>query len=279
MTPRSLVWATDLDVLAPDRVLEHRDGYVVVRSPSNPGYFWGNFLLLEGPPGAGDGARWERLFEAEFGGDARIRHRAFGWDDVTGEVGAAPEEFARRGYELEMTVGLIGTREAIRPHPRANRQVTVRPLDAHGGADASFWKQVLELQAASDAPEGVAEARPFAVQRLADLRALIVSRRGAWYVALEPVGGRVVASCGVIVTGTRGRFQLVDTAAAYRRRGISSRLVVEAAHHAAEHHHARQLVIAADANYHALGLYESLGFTPAERVCGVYRGPTSSATP
>lgn len=274
MTPRSLVWATDFDVLAPDRVLERRDGYLVVRSPSNPGYFWGNFLLFEGPPGAGDGARWERWFEAEFGGDARIRHRAFGWDDVTGEVGAAPEEFARRGYELEMTVGLIGTRETIRPHPRANREVTVRPLDARGGADEVCWRQVLELQTASDKlEEGTFAPRAFPVQRLDDLRALIASGRGDWYVALEPRGGRVVGSCGVIVTGVRGRFQLVATAAAYRRRGISSRLVVEAAHHAAEHHHARRLVIAADANYHALGLYESLGFTAAERVCGVYRGP------
>ena len=61
--PRSLVWATDLDVLALDRVLERRPGYVVVRSPGNPEYYWGNFLLFDDPPGESDGVRWEALFD------------------------------------------------------------------------------------------------------------------------------------------------------------------------------------------------------------------------
>src|SRR5262249_11306717 len=46
VVPRSLVLATDLDVLAPDSVVERRDGYLLVRSPSNPTFYWGNFLLF-----------------------------------------------------------------------------------------------------------------------------------------------------------------------------------------------------------------------------------------
>ncbi len=34
--PKSLVWATDYDVLPIDHVVEPRDGYLVVRSPGNP---------------------------------------------------------------------------------------------------------------------------------------------------------------------------------------------------------------------------------------------------
>ena len=44
------------------------------------------------------------------------------------------------------------------------------------------------------------------------------------------------------------------------------RLVVDAAQHAAKHHGADRFVIVADEHYHALGLYESLGFVRAERV-------------
>lgn len=65
----------------------------------------------------------------------------------------------------------------------------------------------------------------------------------------------------------------MDTAEAHRGRGICSRLVVAAAHHAAQHYAAGRLVIAADPDYHALGLYESLGFTRTEEVAGVYRPP------
>jgi ribosomal protein S18 acetylase RimI-like enzyme len=67
----------------------------------------------------------------------------------------------------------------------------------------------------------------------------------------------------------------VDTAPAHQRRGICSRLVVEAARDAAEQWSVRQFAIVAAADYHALRLYESLGFQARERVAGVCRRPTS----
>lgn len=69
----------------------------------------------------------------------------------------------------------------------------------------------------------------------------------------------------------------MDTAAAHRRRGICSRLVVEAAHRAAQEFGAERFVIAADPAYHALGLYESLGFERMERVAAVFRPPAVGA--
>ena len=98
-----------------------------------------------------------------------------------------------------------------------------------------------------------------------------------WYVALDPETGAVAGSCGVVVTGGRGRFQVVDTALAYRRRGICSRLVVEAARRSAEDYGAERFVIVADADYHALGLYESLGFERREHVFGVCLWPRTES--
>ena len=184
------------------------------------------------------------------------------------------EEFLGRGYELEQTVGLVASPDAIRRHRRENRDVRVRALDPAREAEQDLWEQVVELQLAGrDEREDAASYETFCRRRLEDLRTLFRLGRGGWYVALDADAGRVVASCGVVVTSGRGRFQSVDTAAAYRRRGICSRLVVEAAHHAASRWRAEQLVIAADPGYHALGLYESLGFRQQERVCGVYRRP------
>ena len=80
------------------------------------------------------------------------------------------------------------------------------------------------------------------------------------------------------MTGARGRFQAVDTAAAHRRKSVCSRLVVEAARAAAADHGAERLVICADPDYHALGLYESLGFRPRERVAGACRPPPADTT-
>lgn len=267
LTPRSLVWATDIDVLPLSREVERRDGYVVVRSPSNPTHYWGNLLLFDRPPAEGDRIRWERQFQAEFAGQPLTAHRTFGWDQTDEPVGRLRDEFLAHGYVLERNVGLIAAVERIHPHARANHEVTTRPLEP--SADQELWDQVVELQVAGRDRERFTEAshRTFCRRRQADLRDLFTAGHGAWYAALS--GDQVVGSCGIVVTDGRGRYQAVDTAPAHQRRGICSRLVVDAAHDAARRYGAGRLVIVADPEYHALGLYESLGFEPVEHVCGV----------
>lgn len=273
--PRSLVWATDYDVLPVDHVVEHRDGYLVVRSPGNPSHYWGNLLLFDDAPQHQDGERWERLFALEFGEDPLVEHVTLAWDRVDGALGSAREEFVARGYELDEVVGLVADSGGLRMHPRANREVVIRDLDPQPGADRDLWDQAIELQVASrDDFSEERTYREFLGRRLEDLRVMFRAGRGAWFVAMYPGRDEVVAACGVVVTGARGRFQAVDTAAAHRRKGISSRLVVEAAGRAAGHG-ARRFVIAAEPDYHALGLYESLGFQRVERVAGVCRRPTT----
>jgi ribosomal protein S18 acetylase RimI-like enzyme len=248
----------------------------MVCSPSNPTHFWGNLLIFDDPPGRGDGERWEALFDTEFAGIDKIRHRAFTWDRTDGSTGRAHEEFDVRGYVVDESVGLIADAAELRPHARESRDVSVHALDPSSGADEALWEAVLTLQTANR-EEGHAEEGylAFSRARLRDLRVHLDAGRGTWFVAVDEASGDVAASCGVIVAGARGRFQSVDTALAYRRRGICSRLVVEAARHTIERYGAERFVIVADAGYHALGLYESLGFKRDEHVFGVYTWPES----
>jgi ribosomal protein S18 acetylase RimI-like enzyme len=163
--------------------------------------------------------------------------------------------------------GLVTAPVDIQPHPRADPYVEVRALRPERDSDDEpLWSQVVELWVAGRDPERYAEAahRRYSIGRLADLRALFQAGRGAWYVAL--IGDEVAGSCGVVVTDGRGRFQAVDTKERHRRRGICSRLVTEASARAANRYGATQLVIAADPDYHAITIYQSLGFAPVERV-------------
>jgi hypothetical protein len=215
---KSLVWATDIDVLERDRLLERRDGYWAVHSPTNPTFWWGNFLLFDEPPGAGDGERWEALFEAEYSARGEVTHRTFAWDRTDGAAGDAEREFVERGYELEWTAGLIAPPERIVPHARANTDVMVRALDPRPGAEADLWDQVLRRQM-SQAPEGTASDYhlTFLRRRQAALRSLFEEGRGAWYVAL--LGHEIVSSLGIVVTRARARYQDVHTAESHRGRG------------------------------------------------------------
>jgi ribosomal protein S18 acetylase RimI-like enzyme len=275
--PRSLVWATDIDVLPADRVVERREtaegaGHLVVRSPGNPEHWWGNFVIFDAPPGPGDGPRWEAVFAAAFPGAG---HRALCWDTIDGDEGAAAEEFVSRGYELMCNRGLIAHPEELVPHPRANREVEIRALDPTPGADAALWGAALEIQLEQNAaePDPIPDYESFARAHQRDLRELFAAGRGAWYVACDPADGAVVAGCGVVATGPRGRFQAVDTRAGHRRRGICRRLIADAAADASARHGLRDLVIVGDAEYHAVGIYESLGFRVRESTIGIWRRP------
>jgi ribosomal protein S18 acetylase RimI-like enzyme len=269
---KSLVWATDIDVLERDRVLERRGGYWAVHSPTNPTYWWGNFLLFDGAPRVGDGERWEALFEAEYSARSEVTHRTFAWDRTDGEAGEAAREFVERGYELEWTAGLIAAPERIVAHPRASTDVTVRALDPRPSREADLWDQVLRRQM-SQAPDGTDGDYHliFLRRRQTALRRLFEDGRGAWYAAL--LGDEIVSSLGIVVTGARARYQDVHTAESHRGRGIATRLVVDAAAHAASYHAIDHFVMAADPDYHAIGIYESVGFERRELVVGAMRKP------
>jgi GNAT superfamily N-acetyltransferase len=268
----SLVWATDIDVLEENHVLARRDGYWVVRSPTNPTFWWGNFLLFDDAPAAGDGDRWETLFEEEFGDQADVTHRTFAWDRTDGGAGEAARELVARGYELERTTGLIAAAAEITPHIRADRVADVRVLDPN--ADESLWDQVIAVQMAQAAGEyeDADYHETFSRRRQAALRDLFRDQqRGGWYVAV--LDDQVVGSLGIVVTGGRARYQAVDTVEAHRGKGIATRLVVDAARHASSRQEIGHFVIAADPEYHAIGIYESVGFRPRESVVGAMLKP------
>ena len=113
--------------------------------------------------------------------------------------------------------------------------------------------------------------RTFLRRRQQALWELFRHDRGAWYVALlddAPVG-----SLGVVVTGGRARYQSVDTAQTHRRQGLARRLIADAAAHVHAHNRIEQLVIVADPAYHAIGIYEELGFRRLELVIGALLKP------
>jgi GNAT superfamily N-acetyltransferase len=269
----SLLVATDVDVLSQEAQVEDRGDYVVVRTPAVPDHYWGNFLVWREPPGERAREAWEGAFEREFPDDA-IRHRAFAWEGPASRE-LVEREFADAGYDIEDTVALVAEPQDLVPHSRANADVYIRMLDPASGADDGDWQAVEELQVRSRG-EGHTESdyRTFVRTRMLGLRERFREGDGGWFVAVSPEG-ELVASCGIVVTEGRARFQAVDTALEHRRQGIASRLVHDAGRCAIDRFGARQLVIAADAGYHALDLYRSLGFVERERGLSVTWWPTA----
>ena len=257
-----LGYRTDLIFAAYDGLIADRGDYLVIRSPSNPTFYWGNFLLFERPPGAGDLERWQTLFVREIGAPPQVRHQTFGWDTTDGEAGAA-EAFVEAGFRLSRSV-VLTAREPKAP-ARPAQEYDLRPV-----CSDDEWAQVVENQIVCRDPEhDEAGYRVFCEDRFRRYRAMAAEGRGAWYGAF--LDGRLAGDMGLFHDGEVGRYQAVETHPAHRRRGIAASLVVVAARHARATFGVRRLVIVAERGAAAERLYRSVGFRVREQQVGLER--------
>lgn len=248
----SLGFRTDLALLTSSgSVVEDRGTHLVVRSPDNPSYFWGNFILLAQPPVPGGEREVVGAFHTEF---PNADHVSIGIDvaDIPDETRAA---FEAAG--LTVDVATVLTAASLRK-PR-DVEAEVRQLDGDDDWEArARLSQQLYPQTSEEA------FMTFARQKNAQERRLVDAGRGRRFGAF--VDGRLVSTAGIFVTEEGvARFQSVETHPDHRRKGLAAAVVHAAGEHALAHLDVRTLVIVADTDGEAIGIYRRLGFEDAER--------------
>lgn len=264
---RSLGYFTDIALRRQEGSVITREGEVtVIRSPQNPSFYWGNFLLMPAPPAPGDVQRWDALFRHHHPGTP---HRAFGVDTADNHEGAA-DEFRAAGYQVMRDTVL--TADGTHTPRRLNTDATFRPL--HTDAD---WASALNLRLAVNAadPDGHEETgyREFSTLKLASYRQAHAAGHGAYLGAFDD-RGVMLSGLGIFDAGEGiARYQSVETHPDARSRGLAGTLVHTAAQWAHEHLGTRTLVIVADPAYHAQALYESVGFKPTETQLAIQKRP------
>jgi GNAT superfamily N-acetyltransferase len=236
-----------------------RGDYVVIRTPQNPTFWWGNFLLLPGRPALGEPGRWLAAFAAEF---PAARHVTLGIDTARASAADAAA-FEPHGLAPELSAVLTAT--ALHPPPVPNQDATFRPL-----ASDDDWRQAADLRAAVTAGEAGYELE-FLRARVAAERALTDSGHGWWFGAFA--AGRLAATLGLMTDGSGlARYQNVETHPEARRQGLAGTLVWRAGLHALGHG-ARTLVMVADPAAGAIRVYRSVGFEQREMQLGFARQP------
>ncbi len=259
MEPRTLGCRTDLIFHRFEGVVRDRGDYLLIRTPSNPTYHWGNFLLFAEAPEAGDLARWTALSKEEIGEPEKVGHLVFGWDSVErGEL----EPFLKAGFELEQSLVMMA--ERVKPPPKLNPEVETRSLESDADFEAAIELQGLLGLEDNFEPEGY---RIFRERKMAGYRSMIRAGRGCWFGAF--LDGRLVGDMGLFWDGDLGRFQAVSTHPDYRRRGIAGTLLSFVGGYGLAQAGLERLVIVADDAYFAKDLYHALGFEIAERQWGV----------
>jgi ribosomal protein S18 acetylase RimI-like enzyme len=258
----SLGFQTDIALLKlAGSTVEDRGDHLVVRSPGNPSFYWGNFLLLDHVPDAHLVAEWLERFEAAF---PEARHRAFGFDLPHGTV-VGVAGFAERGLEVE--VSSVMTASVVHPPPHPNEEAVCRPLEFD-----SDWSQSVELNLACYDSDKSASHRAFVQGRARSNRSLVTDGHGQWFGAF--IGDALVAQMGIVsATPSLARFQSVESHPDYRGRGLAGTLAHHVSRYAFEELGAQTLVMVADPEYLAIRIYRALGFSESERQLQAERAP------
>jgi GNAT superfamily N-acetyltransferase len=273
MEVRSLGYRADLIFAGFSGEIIDRGEYLVIRIPSNPTFYWGNFLLFALAPGPGDEKLWRQLLEHEIGQYPQVGHQAFGRDSVSGEIGSA-KSFVRAGFRLDRMAVLKAGQKI--PKVSDPNRITIRPL-----ADDEDWAQTLENQViCRDPGHDELSHRIFKQRQMADYRQMAAQGMGNWFGAFPRAG--LVGDLGIFHSQRIGRYQAVGVHPDFRRRAIGRKLIAHSARYALDHFGLDTLVIVADLNPAAQRLYQATGFVASEMQASLelwLPPPATSPTP
>ena len=250
-------WHSDFILHRHGAVVTECADCLVVRTPANPDFYWGNFLLLPKAPSDGDMAHWMDRFDEEI---TRLQpasqHVALGINGAP--AGEALPTWVDAGFERLPTAVLELRPGRLQPPARAARgDVHVRPLDMGHELEAAVALQCADAQGFD--PTHFALHRRAQMQRYARMAE---TGEALWFGAW--CDGVLAADCGLMRDGTQpgalGRFQHVSTHPSWRRRGLCSALVHEVSRHGFEAWGLARTLMCADPDDVAIAIYESLGF-------------------
>jgi RimJ/RimL family protein N-acetyltransferase len=272
-------WRSDLMFVRFDGELIERPDCLVLRTPANPTYWWGNFLLFDHPPRPGDARVWMSRFDEEVASrQNESRHVTFGVD--AREPFELPDDFVQLGFTLYPSNVLTLRRDqlrAVRTALPSNTRVAALKLPAQAA-------EAVELQVLCDAGEHepVDSYREFRRRQMLRYEAMSRAGRGDWFGVFmqTDAGEQLVADCGLfhegLGRGGPGRFQHVETHPSFRRRGLCTALIHAVCQHGFDTLGLHTLVIVADPHDVAIGLYESLGFERGEASWHIERQPDAA---
>jgi ribosomal protein S18 acetylase RimI-like enzyme len=269
-------WRTDFILHRFDAEVIERADCLVVRTPSNPTYYWGNCLHLPRLPDDDALEHWLARFEAEIGArQPASRHVAIG--SAADYRGERRPRWEAAGFEIVVQQMLQLAPGRLQPPARAARGATrLQPLDLARDGEALIDVEMTD--AAGFEPAGY---RRYLREQHARFRAMQAAGLLQWFgVACD---GVLAATCGLIrdraEAGADGRFQRVVTHAAWRRRGLASALVHGASRFAFERWKVGALYIAADPDDVAIGIYRALGFADLSSGAGLQRKSPQDRAP
>lgn len=259
MHVRSLAFKTDLFFHRSNGSVIASDNCLVVKTPDNPTYFWGNLIYFSAPPKANDLLEWKSKFHLHFA-NMDVDHMTFAWEGPENQVGEI-DQFLADGFELDRSI-VMSARHISRPS-KILTNLIVRPITTE-----DEWKLVIENQIlARDQKFIEGPYRKFTIKKMSNYRKMVEDKKGFWMGAF--FNGTLVGDLGIFYESGLARFQAVVTHPDFRRLGVCSTLLYKTCLYAKDNFNVNEFVIVADPVYHAAAIYELVGFKTCEIQIGL----------
>lgn len=226
-----------------------RGGYVAVRTPDAPSFWYAHRLLIAGPPWDDGVEVWRARWLAENPDPARRPPKAFVCWEQPAPDPSHTDRARAAGVELEMQ-SVCHHDGALPPLPPRPRDLIVRPVRT-----AAEWAAVTATSERAFQWSGGFFAWTDSERR----------RRVARGEAIEWgafADGALVGHCGLIRGEGEARFQDVAVDPAHHGRKVGAHLLASALRHHAAHHPGEPAWITADLDSRPDRIYRALGFRP-----------------
>jgi GNAT superfamily N-acetyltransferase len=241
-------WETDLAILhLSGSSIDEFDDHLVVKSPNNPDFHWGNFVLVTDPSQVDNSVRWLTRFDEVFP-DAN-------WVSIG--LPTYPkliDDWTSAGIELERLDVLAAKELPTRPDLTPS-------YDSRLFRDDD-WETLLKREISVNYESGEHEPvsfESFIRNSIENYRRLADQGLVAWVGAFSD--DELVADLGIVVCGTIGRYQSVQTVEKHRKRGLASHLLGKAAEWSSNQG-CDSWVIVTETTNDAGRVYRRAGFSP-----------------
>jgi GNAT superfamily N-acetyltransferase len=254
-------WRTDFILHQLDALVTERPDCIVVRTPANPRYYWGNCLILPHAPHDEDLAHWLARFDEEIvQPQPESRHVALGIN--ANPQGEELPSWRAAGFGIDHGAVLTMRPGQLMPLPRPARgDVQLRRIDFARELD-----DIVTLECAETHGFEASGYREYRIKQFERYALLHAQGRCEWFGLW--CDGVLAADCGLMREearpGSIGRFQRVATHPAWRRRGLCTALVHFVSRFLFDRWKVAQGFMVADPHDVAIGIYQSLGWQRAD---------------
>ena len=252
-------WATDLEILrlTGSDIQEYED-HIIVKTPSNPKYHWGNCLLVLDHSLVNQAQTWVYKFHQNFPNA----------DWISIALPVMPknlDDWQSQGISFD-PLDVLQTNQLPQSFPLPSGYL-VRALERDD------WELLAQKEIEENLISKMYEPKEyeeFIIQLNKSRKDLCEKGKAAWFGAF--FDNVLVANLGIVVCGTTARYQSVETQSSHRRKGLASHLLGMAAKWAADNG-CGNWVIVTEATNDAGRVYRRAGFESVQGSVNAYKAP------